>query len=164
LESFNYPELLSQNDIAIYGAICALATYDRNALKFEVLGSSQFRKFLESEPKLIELLQKFCRNQFGTSLDILNELRDQLLLNVYLAPHVDNLYSLIRRRAIVQFFQPYMSAGIVMMAAEFRTTAEHLEEELVDLIRSGSLNARIDAHRQIVEAKVVDRRSDVFDR
>ncbi|KAI6190275.1 PCI domain-containing protein [Aphelenchoides bicaudatus] len=164
LESFNYPELLSQNDVAVYGAICALATYDRNALKTDVLGSSQFRKFLESEPKLIELLQKFCRNQFGASLDILTELRDQLLLNVYLAPHVPNLYTCIRRRAIVQFFQPYVTVGMVMMAEEFRTSVDALEEELVDLIRSGLLSARIDSHQQIVEAKVVDRRSEVFDR
>jgi COP9 signalosome complex subunit 1 len=88
--------------------MCALATFDRTELKTNVLGSSQFRKFLESEPKLVELLQKFCRNQFGATLDILNDLRDQLLLNVYLAPYVAEIYALIRKRAIVQFFQPYM--------------------------------------------------------
>ena len=110
--------------MAIYGAICALATYSRNDLKERVLGSSQFRKFLEFEPRLIELLQKFTRNQFGTSLDILNDMRDQLLLNIYLAPHVADLYELIRRRAIVQYFEPYMTSSIIIMAAEFRTTPE----------------------------------------
>lgn len=126
MESFEYPELLSQNDIAIYGAICALATYDRTELKTGVLGSSQFRKFLESEPRLIELLQKFCRNQFGTSLDILNDLKDQFLLNIYLTPHASELYKLIRRRAIVQFFQPYMAANMSQMAEEFRTTIDEV--------------------------------------
>lgn len=120
----NYPELLSPSDIAVYGAICALATYDRNDLKEKVLGSSQFRKFLESEPKLIDLLQKFSRNQFGTCLDILNDLHDQFLLNVYLAPYVKDLFTLIRRRAIVQFFQPYSSADMKVMATEFRTNAD----------------------------------------
>lgn len=78
LDALNYPQLLSSNDVAIYGTLCSLATYNRTELKERVLGSTLFRKFLESEPKLVELLQKFCKSAFGTSLDILEELRDQV--------------------------------------------------------------------------------------
>lgn len=72
--------MVSAGDVAAYGTLCALATFTRAELKERVLGSTLFRKFLESEPKLVELLQKFCRSEFGISLDILNELRDQVCL------------------------------------------------------------------------------------
>ena len=78
LDVLNYPQLLSATDVAVYGTICALATFSRVEVKEKVLGSQLFRKSLESEPKLIELLQKFCKSQFGACLDILNDLRDQV--------------------------------------------------------------------------------------
>ena len=42
-----------------------MATFNRTELKERVLTSPVFRKCLESEPRLIELLQKFCHSQFG---------------------------------------------------------------------------------------------------
>uniref|UniRef100_A0A914C3R3 PCI domain-containing protein n=1 Tax=Acrobeloides nanus TaxID=290746 RepID=A0A914C3R3_9BILA len=162
LDALNYPQLLSSNDVAIYGTLCALATFDRNELKERVLGSTLFRKFLESEPKLVELLQKFCKSAFGTCLDILEELRDQLLLNMYLAPHLDDLYSLIRRRAIIQYCAPYVTTDIRIMAGVFRTSAEELEEELVKLIELGSLSARIDSFNKILHARSTDQRAEIY--
>lgn len=79
IDALDYPQLLSASDVAVYGTLCALATFSRIELKERVLGSTLFRKFLESEPKLVELLQKFCGSEFGTCLDILNELQDQVL-------------------------------------------------------------------------------------
>lgn len=71
---------MSASDVAVYGTLCALATFSRTELKERVLGSTLFRKFLESEPKLVELLQKFCGSEFGICLDILNELQNQVIL------------------------------------------------------------------------------------
>jgi len=82
LDVLNYPQLISPSDVAIYALICALATFSRTELKEKVLGSPLFRKSLESEPKLIELLQRFCQSQFGICLDILNDLRDQVCFNI----------------------------------------------------------------------------------
>lgn len=77
--------MISANDIAAYGTLCSLATFNCVELKGRVLGSNLFRKVLESEPKMVELLQKFCRSEFGICLDILNELRDQvkILINLF---------------------------------------------------------------------------------
>lgn len=146
LDVLNYPQLLSANDVAVYGTLCALATFSRAELKERVLGSNLFRKSLESEPKLIELLQKFCRSQFGACLDILNELRDQasflkltsksqfnqfkLLLNIYLAPHINTLHTSIRQSAIIQYFDSYLTADIGQMAIEFRTSVEQVANSL----------------------------------
>lgn len=73
LENFHYPELLSPKDIACYGTFCSMATFSRNEVKKRVLTNQSFRKFLESEPKLVELLQKFCKSDFAAFFDILEE-------------------------------------------------------------------------------------------
>ncbi|KAI6213190.1 PCI domain-containing protein [Aphelenchoides besseyi] len=161
-ENFMFPELLSVNDIATYGALCSLATFTREDLKEKVISSSVFRKFMESEPKLIELLNKFVQNRFGACLDILAEINDTLLLNVYLAPHVKNLFSQIRRRAIIQYFEPYMNADIKTMAAEFRTNADDMETELVELIRTRMLDARIDSFNKVLQIRSTNRQVEIY--
>lgn len=162
LNFFNYPNLLSAKDIAVYGTLCALATFDRTDLKSKVLGSPLFRKFLDSEPKLIELLQKFVRGAFGPCLDIMEESRDQLLLNLYLSSHLKAIYRLIRRRAVVQYFTPFAAADIRKMATVFRVTIDELEDELVDLIDSGAISARIDSYNKVLYAKQSNNRVEVY--
>ncbi|MCP9264687.1 COP9 signalosome complex subunit 1 [Dirofilaria immitis] len=142
---FDYPALLAAKDVVIFGTICALATFGRSELKDKVLGSLMFWKFLEAEPKLIELLQKFVKSQFGVCFDILEEIRDQLLLNMHLWSHVKELYHLIRRRAIVQYFTPYAVADMNKMATTFRVHVSELENELVKLIEKNEISARIDS-------------------
>uniref|UniRef100_A0A914HWZ6 PCI domain-containing protein n=1 Tax=Globodera rostochiensis TaxID=31243 RepID=A0A914HWZ6_GLORO len=164
LDVLNYPQLLSASDVAVYGVMCALATFNRAELKERVLGSNLFRKSLESEPKLIELLQKFCKSQFGACLDILHDLRDQLLLNIYLAPHINVLYTSIRQSAIIQYFDSYFTADINQMAIEFRTSAEQMESELVTLIERGQLKAKIDSYNKVLHAKFSDNRTDIYNR
>ena len=48
----------------------------------------------------------------------------QLLLNMFLAPHLHHLYLLIRHSSISQYFDPFLSADIRTMAREFRTSPE----------------------------------------
>ncbi|CAD5232303.1 unnamed protein product [Bursaphelenchus xylophilus] len=163
LDSLDYPELLSNHDIACYGTICSLATYDRKELKEKVLLSASFRKFLESEPKFVDLLQKFTSNQFGIALDILGEIKDGLLLNVYLAPILNDLYDLIRKRAIVQYFEPFLSADLNRMAQEFRTSVEDLEKELVGLIYSKLLAGRIDSFNKVLHLQIADKQKGVYE-
>uniref|UniRef100_A0A158R5D4 PCI domain-containing protein n=1 Tax=Syphacia muris TaxID=451379 RepID=A0A158R5D4_9BILA len=162
LNSFNYPNLLSPKDIAVYGTLCALATFGRADLKNKVLGSSLFRKFLDSEPKLIDLLQKFVRGTFGPCLDIMEEIRDQLLLNLYLSSHLKSIYRLIRRRAIVQYFTPFAAADIRKMASVFRVGVDELEDELVELIECGAISARIDSYNKVLYARQNNKRADVY--
>lgn len=162
LDAFDYPLILSSKDIAIYGTICALATFDRNELREKVLGSVLFRKFLESEPKLVELLEKFIKNGFGTCLDIMEEIRDQLLLNMYLSVHVKELYMLIRRRAIVQYFTPYVVADIPRMAEVFRVTVDELENELVEMIENDDISAQIDSFKKVLYAKKVNKQGEIY--
>uniref|UniRef100_A0A915D2L6 PCI domain-containing protein n=1 Tax=Ditylenchus dipsaci TaxID=166011 RepID=A0A915D2L6_9BILA len=164
IDALDYPQLLAASDVAVYGTLCALATFTRVELKEKVLGCTLFRKFLESEPKLVELLQKFCRSEFGICLDILAELRDSLLLDMFLSPHIHQLYALIRQSSIVQYFHPYLTADIRNMAVEFRTSLEEMEIELINLIEKGLLSARIDSYGKILISKFSDNRAETYKR
>lgn len=55
------------------------------------------------------------------------QIRDQLLLNLYLSPHLKTIYRLIRRRAIVQYFIPFAAADIRKMASVFRVTIDEVK-------------------------------------
>lgn len=164
IDHCDYPELLSSNNVAVYGGLCALATFDRSELQKQVIVSSSFKLFLELEPQLRDLIFKFYESKYASCLRLLDEIRDNLLLDMYLAPHLLTLYMQIRNRALIQYFSPYLSADMRLMAAAFNRTVNALEDELMQLILDGQIQARIDSHNKILYAKDVDQRSTTFER
>jgi len=162
LDHCECPDLLSPHNVAIYGGLTALATFDRTELLKQVISSSQFKLFLELEPMLREVINCFYESKYGSCLKLLDDMKDNLLLDVYLAPHVPTLFSMIRNRGLVQYFSPYISADLHKMATSFNTTIASLENELMKLILEGSIQARIDSHNKVLLAQDVDQRSVTF--
>ncbi|XP_074647226.1 COP9 signalosome complex subunit 1-like isoform X2 [Tubulanus polymorphus] len=160
----DFPELLSANNVAMYGGLCALASFDRQELQKNVISSSSFKLFLELEPQLRDIMHKFYESKYASCLKLLDDIKDNLLLDMYLAPHVNTLYTQIRSRALCQYFSPYLSADMRKMASAFNTTVTALEDELMQLILDGQINARIDSHNKILFAKDIDQRSSTFER
>ncbi|KAK2504111.1 hypothetical protein MC885_011179 [Smutsia gigantea] len=202
----DFPELLSPSNVAVYGGLCALATFDRQELQRNVISSSRqiaqacseesvlcssFKLFLELEPQVRDIIFKFYESKYASCLKMLDEMKDNLLLDMYLAPHVRTLYTQIRNRALIQvdmegqrlrqgtatwrpqaadgpyafqYFSPYVSADMRKMATAFNTTVAALEDELTQLILEGLINARIDSHSKILYARDVDQRSTTFER
>ena len=64
LDHCECPDLLSPNNVAIYGGLTALATFDRAELYKQVISSAQFKLFLELEPQLREVIQCFYDSRF----------------------------------------------------------------------------------------------------
>jgi len=162
--SSDFSEILNANNVAIYGGLCALATFDRNELYKEVISSASFKLFLELEPQLRDGISKFYESKYARCLSVLAEIKDNLMLDIYLAPHVANLYNLIRNRALVQYFSPYSSADMHKMASAFNTNVIALEDELMQLILDGQIQARIDSHNKILFAKELDLRTVTFEK
>eukprot|EP00090_Calanus_glacialis_P013255 TRINITY_DN2189_c0_g1_i1.p1 TRINITY_DN2189_c0_g1~~TRINITY_DN2189_c0_g1_i1.p1 ORF type:complete len:503 (+),score=182.12 TRINITY_DN2189_c0_g1_i1:33-1511(+) len=162
LDHCECPDLLSPNNVAIYGGLTALATFDRPELYKQVISSAQFKLFLELEPQLREVLQCFYDSRYGQCLKLLEDMKDNLLLDIYLAPHINTLFSMIRNRGLVQYFSPYSSADLNKMANSFNTSVINLENELMKLILDGSIQARIDSHNKVLLAQDVDQRSQTF--
>jgi COP9 signalosome complex subunit 1 len=81
---------------------------------------------------------------------------------MYLAPHIRTLYSQIRSRGLIQYFSPYASADLNRMAESFNSSLPSLENELMQLILDGQIQARIDSHNKILYSKNMDERSVTF--
>lgn len=149
LDHCDCPDLLSPGNVALYGGLCALATFDRPELQKLVIQSSSFKLFLELEPQLRDIIFKFYESKYASCLKLLDEIRDNILLDMYIAPHVALLYTQIRNRALIQYFSPYLSADMRRMAVAFNRTVPALEDELMQLILDGQIQARIDSHNKV---------------
>ncbi|XP_015789358.1 COP9 signalosome complex subunit 1 [Tetranychus urticae] len=160
----DYWEILSPNNVAIYGGLCALASFNRSELHRLIITSSSFKLFLELEPQLRDAISKFYDSKYASCLSIASEMKDNLFLDIYLAPHIKILYNMIRNLALVQYFSPYLSADMNKMAAAFNTNVNALENELMQLILDGQIQARIDSHNKIIYAKDVDQRTVTFEK
>ncbi|KAF0687311.1 Aste57867_20921 [Aphanomyces stellatus] len=157
-----YNEVLHAEDVALLGGLCALATFSRADLKDRVIQNSSFKAFLELVPRLRELISDFYSGNYASCLHVLNDMKEELLLDLYLSTHVADLVKEIRHRAIVQYFNPYLSVDMKLMATAFNTTPVLLEDELRELILANKLLARIDSHNMILFAHQADQRAATY--
>lgn len=64
-------QLVAPSDIAIYGTLCALASYPRSSIKSHILDNDNFGVYLEQEPYVRELVEAYMASKFKTVLEIL---------------------------------------------------------------------------------------------
>jgi COP9 signalosome complex subunit 1 len=160
----NFNEVVAFQDVAIYGGLTALATFDRAELKKRVIDSTSFRTFLELTPDLRELINNFYTSRYRACLSALAKMKSNLLLDVHLHEHVEILYQKIRNKALIQYFSPFLSVDMKTMADAFNTTVSGLEKELEKLIMDDSIQARIDSHNKTLYARTTDQRSSTFEK
>lgn len=146
---FSFNEVLTPNDVAVYGGLCALASMDRTKLQRDVLDNSSFRAHLELEPHIRRAITFFCSSKFSACLAVLNAYRTDFLLDIYLRGQIGTILSSIRSKSIVESFVPFRSVSLSAMAKSFATTEPDMERELVDMITRGTLNARIDTQNKV---------------
>jgi len=158
--SFN--EVLSPQDVAVYGGLCALASFDRAELKAKVVDNTNFRIFLELVPEVRELTHDFYNSRYASCLKILDKLKADLLLDLHLHDHVETLYADIRSKALIQYFSPFVTVDMKLMAEAFNTPVMDLERELAKLIMAGQIPARIDSHNKVLHARHADQRTATF--
>jgi len=160
----SFTEVLAPQDVAMYGGLCALATFDRADLKKKVIDNPSFRNFLELTPELREIINDFYASRYATCLKYLDKIKPKLQLDIHLHEHVDPLYQKIRNKALIQYFSPFSSIDLNTMAGAFNTTVAGLEKELSRLIMDGSIQARIDSHNKRLYARTTDQRSATFEK
>lgn len=64
--------------------------------------ASTFKQYLELEPQLRDVILNFHHSRYTACLRILDEMRPNLMLDMYLVPHMDQLYTMIRNKALIQ--------------------------------------------------------------
>eukprot|EP00455_Lapot_gusevi_P028186 TRINITY_DN2999_c0_g1_i2.p1 TRINITY_DN2999_c0_g1~~TRINITY_DN2999_c0_g1_i2.p1 ORF type:complete len:284 (-),score=86.75 TRINITY_DN2999_c0_g1_i2:71-835(-) len=153
-----FSDIISLYDVAVYGALCSLASCSRSELRTEVLEKESFRDFLELVPELRQLINHFYQTQYASCMEIMQRIKSHLLLDLYLAPHVQRLYQMIRDEAFAQYFSPFLSVDMNRMAASFNMSVQQLEGEVADLIGRNKIQARIDSHNKVLYSKLSDQR------
>jgi len=154
--------LICDEDIATYGALCALAEFTRPELKHDVLENSGFKNFLNKVPLVQQLLSDFYDSKYANCLQSLEVVKNDLLLDIHLHDHIGALYERVRSKALVQYFSPYVAVDMNKMAAAFQTSVSELEKELAKLIADGVIAARIDSHNKRLVAQHTDERVSTY--
>lgn len=170
--SDTFSEIITPNDIAVYGGLCALASMNRQELQKQVLDNAIFRNFLELEPQIRRAVAFFCNSKFRPCLDILEAYRTDYLLDINLQRHVSAIYTQIRTKAIQQYLIPFSCVTLDSMAAIFAPEVVGGEarptglkspfvKELIRLIREGVLDVRLDLEKGLLVSNQTDLRTEV---
>jgi len=161
----SYASVCSAKDVATYGTLCALASFDRKDLRELILDNkkSAFRAHLEAASDVREMVQDFYNSKYTSCFTALESMRDALALDLHLGSHVDTLYKKIRERALIQYVEPYISVDLRIMAKAFNTTTEAIEGELTHLIAADKILARIDGTDSTLRSTSTNLRAKVFD-
>jgi len=157
-----YPEVISGRDVAVYGVVCALSHFTRRDLKEKVSNNEEFKKLLEMLPEWKQVIADFQSSNYARCFKLLNKLKLDLKLDMYLGPHVDDLIVQIVNKGLVQYFRPFTSVKIPKMAAAFEMPVPELERHLITLISDNHLQGRIDSHNKVLHARHADQRNATF--
>ena len=157
----SYNEVLTPNDIAVYGGLCALASMSREELQRKVLDHRTFRNYLELESHIRRAISHFISSKYSACLSILDSYKADYLLDLYLQPHVEALYLQIRSKAIQQYIIPFSRVSFSALATAFNTDESFIETELTTMIKRGDLDARLDLVDRLLIAVKKDGRSEV---
>ncbi|KAI6914714.1 COP9 signalosome-like protein complex subunit 1 [Hortaea werneckii] len=169
--------LASANDLAIYGGLTALATFSRQELLDKVLGGN-FRPFLELEPHMRKAISLYTTAKYQACLDTLRRYYSDWRLDIFLgAPstafpsstgagmpesHVDALFARIREKSITAHFTSFSEISLASLASTFPPTSSSptaMEDEILQMIESGQLDARLDVVNGLLIAPPVERRT-----
>jgi COP9 signalosome complex subunit 1 len=140
---------ITPNDVAVYGGLCALATMERNELQSKVLENSSFRTYLELEPHIRRAITFFVNSRYSACLNILEAYRADYLLDIYLQKHVDDLYTMVRSKSIVQYFIPFSCVTLDSLNSAFAAPGKTIDKELSKMIDRKELVARIDTQNKV---------------
>ncbi|PYI03922.1 COP9 signalosome subunit 1 [Aspergillus sclerotiicarbonarius CBS 121057] len=168
----SYNEVLTSNDVAVYGGLCALASMDRKELQRRVLDNNSFRNFLELEPHIRRAISFFCNSKFRPCLEILEAYSADYLLDIHLQRHIKTLFTRIRTKSIQQYLIPFsrvtlesmtkmFAPGVAGGQADLTDSNSPFVQELIGLIQDGTLDARIDLEKKVLVSNQANLRTEV---
>ncbi len=154
-----FADTVRLHDVAVYAGLCALATYERGELDTAVLRDPMFREVLALAPTVRDMISAFHQSDYGASFRFMGQLERRCKYDLHMGRHWDPLTAAIRSRVILQYFRPYVSVSLTVMAQALATSVEDLEFECARLINEGKLVARIDSQKKALLARESDKRT-----
>lgn len=159
-----YPEVSCVFDIATYGYICALATFDRTQLRISLIEDIDFNTLSELVPSVRYLARDFCSGQYARVLSTLESLKPLLQIDIHMCHHVEMLYALITERCMLYYFTPYSSADMTLMSERLQMPLDVLEPLLVKMISNNKLPAIIDSESKTLRRQTNNEGQVLFDK
>eukprot|EP01084_Bolivina_argentea_P143794 252457_1 len=135
----NFKELLSQYDVALYGCICALASFNTEQIKKRIQ-NGEFRHFFELQPKIKLLLTDFYDTKYEIAMSRLNAIRNDMIIDKYLYPRYDDLLMKIRVKAYNYYTSDILTLEeITHRSLMFCVPLCEIESELIRSIYENSI-------------------------
>jgi len=130
--------VLSARDIAVYGGLMALLTLDRSEVANTLVEkNTSFRDRLDKVPLLRDAIRAYVQADYGNCLSLVDQIRGEWEMDMYLKPHAKNLWKRVRGKCLVQYFEPYISVSLQSIMESFAfESIEEAEETVVELIES----------------------------
>ena len=181
----SYNDVLTSNDVAVYGGLCALASMPRGELQWRVLDNANFWNFLELEPHIRRAISFFCSAKYSQCLEILKSYRADYLLDIYLQPHYEKIVQEVRTKSIIGYLEPFSRVTLdnleQVFGLETRSAATNgttqvnvstnghtswgptpsIVDELIPLIQAKILSVKIDMIDRVVIADTIDEREEL---
>eukprot|EP01034_Spumella_vulgaris_P025381 gene25381-31838_t len=156
----SYTDVITSEDVGLYGTVCALATFTRQELRRSFVEKKGFfNNFTSLIPELKTLATGFIHGKYDGLLKHLDALRPRLLIDVHIGKSTQTLLNMIFERLIVQYCSPYDVVDMTRMATALGMDMDHLEKTVSQLITSDKLPARIDSQEKTLRRISVDNRS-----
>lgn len=150
-------------DVVGYACLCGLASWTREQVKEKFLSNPAFRALLSvGEGAWLNIVSDFVLCRYSPCLHSLGDLRSVLSLDMHISPHLLHIMKTIRSRAVLQYCRPFSAIKLSTMSSLFNVDIQQLESELVELISSGKLKARIDSQEKILYFRGISQRVNVF--
>jgi len=156
-----FGDILSTQDVALYGVLCALASLERGEVQSKLLDSS-FRECLDLVPHIQDLTLDFCNCKYAACLSALEKLKESLFLDVHLHSQVNDICRQIRSKGMVQYFAPFLSVSLHSMAEAFNTNVEGIQAEVAQLVIKRQLDAKIDSHKKVLHVRHANQRRQTY--
>ena len=140
-----FKSVLSAEDLALYGGLLGLITLNRSQIE-SMLEIEAWRERLELYPSLQDGIRCYMKAEYGKSLHLIHSIRNEMEMDMFLYPHIDKLWTMMREKCIVQYFQPYSSVSLVTMKESFGfDNVDEVEDIVSSLIESKRIvGAKID--------------------
>jgi COP9 signalosome complex subunit 1 len=157
-----YNEIISPNDIAIYGTLCSLCSFSRSGLKDLLFNNPNFYQFLELTPKFRDLISHFLNSNYSEVFKILSSYYNDFKLDFFLSDVLDSIYNEIKRRALLQYCAPFTSLKLSSISTIFDLSHTQLIQELTSLIKKGKLQAKLDIYNDVLWSEQEDPRVELY--
>jgi COP9 signalosome complex subunit 1 len=141
---YQFPQVISTHDIAIYTTLCSLATLNRNQIRKLLLENREFKSILDCVPLTRILLNEFLEGKYSSVIEKLNHFQNILLLDLYFHKHIEKILQLIRNHLVITYLTPFSSVHLQDMCQVFNLTQDEIEDILCLLISSSQLQGKID--------------------